>query len=516
MQQRSGRSSGASRSSTSDGEPVSGGTEIWQHDAVGQAALIAAGEISAVDAVTAAIGRARLVEPVVNSIVHPRFDSALDAAASLDRRHPDRAPLAGVPFAVKDWKCTTAGEPSTWGMRALVEAGRRAEHTTELAHRYRRAGLLSIGRTNLPELAFGPPTTEPDAHGPCRNPWAPQRSVGGSSGGSAAAVAAGIVPVANASDGGGSLRIPAACTGLVGLKVTRGRITNAPHADGRGAKVEGHVARTVRDVAAVLDATAGALAGEPYALAAPGRTWSQALGELEAPLRIGVLHRAPRAMAAIGDPGAEATSAVDVAVALLTAFGHHVEAGHPAGLDEPLRTPHLYAAERAALRREIENTLRRPLTAADVEPRTWALFELAASTSGPAVIEELGREQQWARAVSAWWRSTPSGDGFDLLLTPALGRDVPRLGELKESAHEPLGTIGIGFPLAWFTYPFNVTGHPAIVVPVVPPIDGERPPVAVQLVAAHGREDLLLGVAAVMEEAVGWPSWRPGFEKGIT
>lgn len=486
-----------------DGVP----SDLWRHDAVGQADLLASGAIGPADAIRTAIERAEALDPGINAIVHPRFDAALDDAAALP---VDRSgPLAGVPFAVKDWKCTTAGEPSTWGMRALLAAGHVAEQTTELALRYRRAGLVSIGRTNLPELAFGPPTTEPDAHGPCRNPWALHRSVGGSSGGSAAIVAAGVVPVANASDGGGSLRIPAACTGLVGLKVTRGRITNAPHPEGRGTKVEGHVARTVRDVAAVLDATAGSLPGEPFALASPDRPWSAAIGSPPPGLRVGVLDRAPRAMDPEGDPGPEAAVALERAVDLLAELGHRLDPGHPDGLDERLVTPSLYAAERAALRSEIERILGRPLTAEDVEPRTWALFELAASTTGPAVVDELGREQQWSRRVARWWSARPGDDGFDLLLTPALGRDVPTIGELKEAPDDPLGTVAGGFPLAWFTYPFNVTGHPAIVVPVVPPVDGERPPVAVQLVAAHGREDLLLGVAAQLEAAVGWPGWWP-------
>jgi len=484
-------------------------TDIWQHDAVGQAALIAHGDLSAVDAVDAALERADLIDPIVNAFVHRRDDAARSDAARIDdrlARGETVGAFGGVPFAVKDWKCTTAGEPSTWGMAALVAIGHRAEVTTELARRYRAAGLVSIGRTNLPELAFGPPTTEPAAHGPCANPWALHRSVGGSSGGSAAAVAAGIVPAANASDGGGSLRIPAACTGLVGLKVSRGRITNAPHADGRGAKVEGHLARTVRDVAALLDVSAGAVPGDPYAGIGPTAARIDRPTTTTGALRIGVLDRAPASMDRTGDCGAGNRAAVAVAAGLLADAGHRVEVSHPAALDEPLRTPSLYAAERAALRRGIEALLGRSLSEHDVEPRTWAMFELAAASAGVDVIEELEREQRWARAVAQWWHGD---DAFDLLLTPALGRDVPQLGELVETVDDPLGTVAAGFPLAWFTYPFNVSGHPAIVVPVVAGIDGEHPPIGVQLVADHGREDLLLAVAATLEAVVGWPGWWP-------
>lgn len=473
-------------------------SDVWMLDATAQADAIRRGELAPAEAIAVAITRADDVDPTINSLVHRRFDQAIAEARSIDRS----APLAGVPFAVKDWKCTTAGEPSTWAMRALAEIDHRAAVTTELASRYARSGLITIGRTNLPELAFGPPTTEPDLHGPCRNPWNPERSVGGSSGGSAAAVAAGIVPIANASDGGGSLRIPAACCGLVGLKVSRGRITNAPHADGRGAKVEGHVARTVRDVAALLALTAGGVPGDPYAIALADHPVGGSSARVAR--RIGVMRRAPSSMDrhGDGDPGPRQLAALDAAIALLDDAGHRVEEAHPAGLDVPLSTPRLYAAERAALRSGVESVLGRALTAADVEPRTWAMFELAASTGGPDVIAELDREQQWSRGVHRWWHDE---DAFDLLLTPALGRDVPSIGELKETADDPLGTVGAGFPLAWFTFPFNVTGNPAIVVPIL--ADPGEPPVGVQLVAALGREDLLLDVAAELELAVGWSEW---------
>ncbi|MEM9200672.1 MAG: amidase [Actinomycetota bacterium] len=479
--------------------------ELWRVDAVEQADLRRRGEISPTEAVETAVERARLVGPAINAFAHTRFDDAVTDAASIG----SDPPFAGVPFAVKDWKCTTAGQPSTWGMQAFVDAERVADVTTELARRYERAGLVSIGRTSLPELAFGPPTTEPDAHGPCRNPWNPSLSVGGSSGGSAAVVAAGIVPVANASDGGGSLRIPAACTGLVGLKVSRGRISNSPHAEGRGTKVEGHLARTVRDVAALLDASAGALPGEPYGLPPAEQPYALAHSLPSPRLRIGFMVDAPGTMDADRpSPGVSNVVAVERAASMLESLGHEVVQAHPDVLDEPMRAANLYAAERASLRATIEDVLGRPLEHHDVEPRTWAMFELANSSTGPAVIDELQREQVWARRLHRWWRGAPTDDGFDLLLTPTLGRDVPPIGELKETADDPLGASIRGFPMAWFTYPFNVSGQPAISVPCLPPT-GDQPPVSVQFVAAIGREERLLQMAAAMEAAVGWPTWWP-------
>jgi amidase len=204
-------------------------SEIWKLDAVAQAGLRARGEVAPDELVRAAVERAERVDGDVNSIVHPRFGAAVAEAGGAT------GVLAGVPMVVKDWKCLQAGEPAGWATAALQD--RRAKVSSHVAQAYTSAGLVSIGRSNLPELAFGPPTTEPAVHGACRNPWDRRLSVGGSSGGSAAAVAAGIVPVANASDGGGSLRIPAAACGLVGLKVSRGRISNAPHSDGRAACV---------------------------------------------------------------------------------------------------------------------------------------------------------------------------------------------------------------------------------------------------------------------------------------
>lgn len=473
------------------------GTEAWMLDATAQAELVRRGEVAPRELVEITVRRAERFDGVVNSIVHPRFDPALDDAAHVDRT----APLAGVPFAVKDWTCLQGGEPATWGMRALAEVDRRATHSSELAERYRRAGLVSIGRTNLPELAFGPPTTEPDLHGPCRNPWDTERSVGGSSGGSAAVVAARIVPVANASDGGGSLRIPAACCGLVGLKVSRGRITNAPNADGRGTKVEGHIARTVRDVAGVLDVSHGPGTGDVYVAPPPRAGWLASAASSPPPLRIGIMTTPPAAMNPSGDVPAEFIRDVERVGRLLEGFGHVVEVSHPAALDEPLSASSLYAAERAALRVELERIIERPLTRDDVEPRTWAMFELAGATSGSRVIAEMSAEQRWSRAVQRWW-----ADGFDLLCTPTLGRSVPMIGELKETADDPLGAAINGYPLAWFTYPFNVTGQPAISVPVP---DSDRLPGAVQLVAAWGREDLLLAVAGQLEEELAWDATLP-------
>jgi amidase len=331
-------------------------------------------------------------------------------------------------------------------------------------------------------------------------------------------LATGIVPAANASDCGGSLRIPAACCGLVGLKVSRGRISTAPHAEGRSIKVEGHIARTMRDTAALLDVSIAAPPGAVGHLAPPeagtfaavvamtqgrrphlGRTMQRVAGGL----RIGLMTSAPEAMNPDRPVAAAQVAAARLTATLLEGLGHRVDEVSPPGLAEPMRTPNLYAAERAVLRATLEQVIGRPLTAADVEPRTWTMFELAGSADGISVLRELENEQRWAQAVRQWW----DGD-WDLLLTPALGRDVPLIGELKETADDPLGASIRGYPMAWFSYPFNVTGQPAIVVPV--DWSGDVP-AAAQLVAAVGSEDLLLAVAAQLEQVLDWPSrWPDG------
>jgi amidase len=470
--------------------------DLWLLDATELAARIRRRELSSVECVTACAERIERLD-WVNAFASTRLDQAVSDARAADdvsmRGESELPPLHGVPFAVKDWKCTSRGEPMWWGTRLLRDIDHRADVTSELAARYERAGLISLGRTNLPELAFGPPTTEPDANGVTRNPWDRTRSVGGSSGGSAAAVAAGLVPLANASDGGGSLRIPAACCGLVGLKVSRGRLTNAPHADGRNIKVEGHLARSVRDIALLLDLTAGPADGDVDGL---GRSehgsFVVAASTSLRPLRIGVMVDPPGCMNPNGSVPASARQAVERVAAHLADHGHHVEAAFPPGLAIPLSTPNLYAAERAVLRSRIASLIGREVTIDDVEPRTWTMFQLAERADGIAVLNEIDNEQRWARTARAWWDT-----GWDLLLTPALGRDVPVLGELKETADDPLGASMRGYPMAWFSYPFNVTGQPAITVPV--PVGGEALCDSVQFVAPIGREDLLLCVAAHLE-----------------
>ena len=259
-------------------------------DALAQAALVREGKVTPVELVESAITRVEKLNPELNAVIHPRFDAARAEAVGV---LPD-GPLRGVPIVIKDLDASTSGDPLHFGNQALKEAGRQADHDTWLVERLRAAGCVVIGKTNTPEFGLMP-TTEPMAYGPTRNPWNTDHGVGGSSGGSAAAVSSGMVPVGHAGDGGGSIRIPASACGLFGLKPTRGRVSLGPDAgeSWAGMVVRHAVTRTVRDSAVVLDIIAGPMPGDPYYAPPPARPFADEVGADPGRLRIGVRTTAP-------------------------------------------------------------------------------------------------------------------------------------------------------------------------------------------------------------------------------
>jgi len=391
-----------------------------------------------------------------------------------------------------------AGQPFWCGNRALHAAGHRSPADTALGARFRAAGLITLGKTNVPEL--GPqPTTQPLAFGATHNPWQLDHTPGGSSGGSCAAVAAGLVPIAHANDGGGSIRLPAGWCGLVGLKPSRGRIPLPSNEVNRNT-AELVVARTVRDVAAALDAVHGPEPGDLYAVPPPARRFADEVGADPGPLRIGLLVRSP-----LGDVHAECTRAVEQTARHLEALGHHVEPAWPDALFDPdvgRRTAALWAVDTAHCVTDVARLLGRPVTADDVEPYTWATAEYAKRFTGLEYLNALYAQQDYASRVARWW----SG-GWDLLLTPTSAEPPPRLDELTPDPAQPLA-IGRRFGrISAFTMPWNVTGQPAISLPLHWTADGL--PVGVQLVGLFGGEDLLLRVAAQLEQAVPWRDRRP-------
>jgi amidase len=460
-------------------------------DATAQAELVRRGEVSPQELVDAAIGRIEKVDGELHSVIHRRFD---DASREAGGDLPD-GPFRGVPFLVKDLYQASAGDPMQNGTRVLRDANYLAPADSWLVGRYRAAGFVIVGRTNTPEFGLVP-TTEPVAHGATHNPWSLDHTPGGSSGGSGAAVAAGLVPVAHASDGGGSIRIPASMCGCVGLKVSRGRITMGPDGDESLVSVNNVITRSVRDSAAVLDATHGPGPGDMAVAPPPLRPYVDEVGADPGRLRIGLLAKNPH-----GNLHPDCEAAVRDAAALLESLGHHVDEAYPAALDDPSASRTFGVrwctqARRALL--ALGNTVGREITADDVEPLTWLMADAGNSFSALDYASALYASMQYTRRIASWWE-----EGWDLLLTPTLGMPPPRLGELMN----PDGGAAKVEALVPYTTHFNVTGQPAISLPLH--WNDEGLPIGVQLVAGFGREDVLFRVASQLEAAHPWADRRP-------
>ena len=468
--------------------------EITLLDATAQADLVRNGEVSAAELVEAAIGRIEAVNPRLDAVIRTRFEQARAEAA---RKLPDGR-FRGVPILFKDLGCTVEGEETAFGvgpMRALAWPV-----TSYLAASFRAAGFIPLGRTNVPEMGTTV-TTEPRSFPPARNPWDPSRSTGGSSGGSAAAVASGMVAVAHASDGGGSIRIPASACGMVGLKPTRGRVSQGPMVgEGwAGGTIDGVITRTVRDAAGVLDVISTRQPGEPYYAPRPRRPLSKEAGADPGQLRIGVLDR-PGAEEYLDDP--ECRAAVAGAAKLLETLGHHVETSAPEAMFEPAFARHfntIIAADTEATFRAFESLLGRPISEAEIEPRNAAYRKAGAAMDAMTYLQSRAWIGIWVRRMAHWF------EGHDLLVTPTLGAPPPELGWFTAAGPEAEGPrIASFIP---YTAQFNMTGQPAVSLPLHWTPGGL--PVGVQLVAGYGREDLLIQVASQLEEAAPWAGRHP-------
>jgi amidase len=471
--------------------------DLARLDATAQAQLVRDRQASALELVDAAIERIEALNGELNAVIHPLFEKARETASG---ELPD-GPFAGVPFLLKDLGAAFAGEPLHMGMRILKEVGFRAPVDTYLAVRFRDAGFINVGKTNTPELGILP-TTEPDAYGATLNPWDRSRSPGGSSGGAACAVASGMVPVAHANDGGGSIRIPASACGLVGLKPTRQRTSAGPLAGDHmsGLAEELVVSKSVRDTATVLDAVHGPAPGDPYVASPPGRPYLNEVGADPGGLRIGLATEPPVDVT----PDAEVVEAAHDAGRLLESLGHSVEEGGPGGIEgmdiiDSFLTR--WMAGQAATLDQLAAVVGRPLRHEDVEPLTWALAEEGRRRSAAQYLGAVAQHQVMARLIAGWFES-----GFDLLLTPTMGEPPTQLGSFDDSGPEPLETIHRGVRTAAFTAALNATGQPAISLPLHWSDGGL--PIGVQLVAPCGREDVLIRVGAQLEEARPWAT-RP-------
>lgn len=481
-------------------------SEYLRYDATALADLIRRGDVTPREVTDAAVERANQVNGALNAICHPQYSEAMGQAPVSD------GPFAGVPLLLKDLAQEQAGQPCTCGSRAL--RNNIPSRDSQFVQRARKAGLVFIGRTATPEFGLKA-VTESALWGPCRNPWNTELTPGGSSGGSGAAVAAGVVPMAGANDGGGSIRIPAAYNGLFGLKPSRGRISVGPHAGEAwtGASTDHVVSRTVRDSASMLDVLAGAASGDPFRIPEPEGSWLDLMQQSPGRLRIGVFTSSPYDT----EVAPECVAAVEETARMLEGLGHHVEYARPEFDGMALARCYLalYFGEVSSMMDRAREQF--GAEDKDFELETRLLGMLGRTMPLPDYVR---RRQQWndfARALGAFF------ERFDLYLSPTTGQLPARIGEMDTPAHLKLIarlmlTLKAGklvhrsgqvdqmalesLARTPFTQLANLTGTPAMSVPMHWTRDGL--PVGVQFGAAHDREDRLLQLAAQLEEANPW------------
>jgi amidase len=504
-----------------------GFSEYAAYDGLGLAELVQKGDVHPRELVDEAITRIERDNPRLNAVIHRMYDAArrqADLPSTSSRGDAEApgappAPFRGVPFLAKDLLSMWKGEPQASGSRMLV--GWVAPHDSELTTRYRRSGVIAVGKTNTPELGILP-VTEPHAFGPTRNPWDTSRTSGGSSGGSGAAVAAGFVPIAGGGDGGGSIRIPASCCGLFGLKPTRGRTPIGPDLGEawQGCAIEHVLTRSVRDSAAMLDAIAGDDPGAPYTAPAPARPFLEEVGAIPGRLRVGYTTRA--LIKAEVHP--ECVRAVEGAVALLRELGHEVVEEHPAFDAEAFAIDfvHMLVGETAADVAENEALIGRSARIGELEKETMVLARLGRAVSARDFALAVRRLRRVGRQLAGYFAR------HDLLLTPTLAQPPVAIGALESKGAEaamleiaqrlPIGALlhrlgalhriaANAWGFAPFTAPFNATGQPACSLPLHWTPDGL--PVGVQLVGRFGDEASLFRVAAQVERARPWKDRRP-------
>jgi amidase len=466
--------------------------ELKNHDAHFLAELVRSKEVKPLELVDAVIERIEKVNPTLNAIVTKMYDEARQVACS---KLP-KGCFTGVPFLLKDLVASCAGIRMSFGSKLLKDYV--PDHDSELVQRYKKAGLIIIGKTNAPEFGILP-TTEPELFGPTRNPWDITCSAGGSSGGSAAAVAAGIVPMAHGNDGGGSIRIPASNCGVFGLKPTRARNTLAPDmGDMMGGLVCEHaLTRTVRDSAALLDATAGSIMGDPYWAPPVKRPFIKEVGADPGRLRIAFTTQAPTGVPVHDD----CVKAVKEAASLCEKLGHVVEEVLPA-LDYNAIT-RAFMVKWAAGVASIIKAL--GIKQGQVEPLTWALSELGQSNDAADYLNAELLLQHVARAIAAFQVN------YDIILTPTLAQPPVKLGFFDSPPEDPLNGLRRSGEIAAFTPICNATGQPAMSVPLFWNADGL--PIGTHFIGRFGDEATLFRLASQLEQARPWKDKHPKMEQ---
>lgn len=469
------------------------GDVLWL-DATAQAELIKKGEVTPAELLEAAIARAEEVNPKINAIVTPMYDLARDAV----KAGLANGPFHGVPFLVKDLMAACKGVRMTSGSAALKDNISSEDNT--LTVRYRDAGLAIFGRTNTPEFGLLP-TTEPKLFGPCRNPWNLDHTTGGSSGGSGAAVAAGIVAMAHGNDGGGSIRIPASCCGLFGLKPTRARNPKGPVlGDIMGGFVEEHaLTRSVRDSAALLDATSGPEPGDPYWAPPKARPFAQEVGADPGKLRIAFSAKTIAGM----EPHPDCVTAMEDAAKLCQELGHHVEEASPDLKFADQLTNWFTVVWTAGLVSTIELISmingKKP-DPNDYETLTWTLYEVGKKFSAGDYLSTITMLQMMSRQVAGFMQD------YDVILTPTLGQPPVPLGTFDPPEGNPMAAFSKSAEFVPYTPVCNVTGQPAMTVPLH--WNGDGLPVGSHFVGRFGDEATLFRLSAQLEQARPWADRR--------
>jgi amidase len=464
------------------------GSEYRSFDATALAGLVRDGQVKPEELLDTALESIGEINPGLNAVVHLMADQARQVVTD---GLPD-GPFRGVPFLIKDLWTNVAGVRTTNGSRLFAEAS-PSGHDSVVVDRFRQAGLVIVGKTNTPEFGLSP-STEPVLFGPTLNPHDRGHSAGGSSGGSAAAVAAGMVPFAHATDGGGSIRIPASCCGLFGLKPTRGRVTFAPD-KGEGWAGMSHqhaVTRSVRDSAGLLDVTAGAAPGDPYSAAPADGTFLAAAGRQPGRLRVGLAERPPAEIAV--DP--ECLRAVRDTASLLEQLGHVVEP-----VQWPLGAELVVAAQSGIVRCHIAaavatrlNDMGRSLREGDLEPMTAAMVASAADVTAVDYINAVASMHEVGRRMAQLFSD------IDVLVTPTMAGLPPPIGRVTLADIERY--MSRAAPMAAFTTVFNMSGQPAASLPLHRTASGL--PIGTQIAGRYGAETTLLSLAAQVEQARPW------------
>ncbi len=467
---------------------------LTEYDALGLAELVARGEVSPLELLEGAIERVAEVNPEINAVVTPMYEQARQ---SISEGVPE-GPFAGVPFLLKDLRAFYAGVPTTSGSRFFKDY--IPDHDSELVARYKQAGLVIFGKTNTPEFACCP-STEGVLFGATKNPWNTKHSAGGSSGGAAAAVAARILPAAHGSDGGGSIRIPAACCGVFGFKPTRGMNPTGPDYGEAwsGLSMEHALTISVRDSAALLDATRGPSPGDPYCGPSFDRPFTDAIKRPPKSLKIGVQREALN-----GAPvSADCLAAVDEAITLLTDLGHHVEAAVP-----EYDVPRIGAAYALVIAANVQGAIDQHAEETGVEPNTEVIEQVI------HFLGAIGHDRNaadMARAVIsmhvAGRQIAPFFEQYDMLLSPVVATPPPLLGVLDTSGGDVEAYLKAVFEFIPFTALANISGTPAMNIPFT--WNDDSLPISVHFQSGFGKDEELFALAAQLEEARPWANRRP-------